>query len=140
MLAKKLHLKPGMRFAVTNAPSGLVRTLGKPSKAPLDLALLFVANRKELTKQWQDALMSVKPDGSLWVAYPKKGSGIDTDLEMGEWDVTRGSGWNPVASIAVGEQWSAIRFRHTPGLDKAREQRQNENIEDADGTVCVDRK
>src|SRR5438876_384161 len=117
MLTTKLHLKPGMRFAVVNAPPGVARTLGKPSKAPLDLALLFVANRKELTKQWQDALMSVKPDGSLWVAYPKKGSGIETDLGMGEWDVTKGSGWNPVAMIGIDDTWSAVRFKHAPGLE-----------------------
>ena len=140
MLAQKLHLKPGMRFAVVNAPPGLLKTLGKPSKAPLDLALLFVVNRKELTKQWQDALMWVKQDGALWVAYPKKGSGIETDLGMGEWDVTKGSGWNPVAMIAIDDTWSATRFKHAPGLEKARAQRQDENIEDADGTICVDRK
>lgn len=140
MLTKKLHLKPGMRFAVVNAPAGVARTRGKASTPPLDLVLLFALNKKELAKQWQEALMSLKPDGSLWVAYPKKGSGIDTDLGMGEWDVTRGSGWNPVAAIAIDDTWSATRFKHAPGLEKVREQRQNENIEDADGTVCVDRK
>ena len=129
-----------MRVAVVNAPPGFARALGKTSKAPLDLALLFVLNKKELAKQWQDALMSLKPDGSLWVASPKKSSGIETDLGMGEWDVTKGSGWNPVAAIAVDEKWSATRFKHAPGLEKVREQRQNENIEDADGTVCVDRR
>ena len=140
MLTKKLHLKPGMRVAVVNAPAGFARAPGKTSQSPLDLVLLFALNKKELTKHWQDALMLLQPDGSLWVAYPKKGSGVETDLGMGEWDVTRGSGWNPVAAIAIDDTWSATRFKHAPGLEKVREQRQNENIEDADGTVCVDRK
>ena len=140
MLSKKLHLKPGMRVAVVNAPSGFAGALGKTSKAPLDLVLLFALNRKELTKQWQDALMSVNRDGALWVAYPKKSSGIETDLGMGEWEVTQGSGWNPVAVIAIDDTWSAVRFRHAPGLDKKRATRQDESIRDADGAVCVDRK
>ena len=140
MLTKKLHIKPDMRVAVVNAPAGFARTLGKTSKAPLDLVLLFALNRKELTKHWQDALMSVNRDGSLWVAYPKKGSGIKTDLGMGEWDVTRGSGWNPVAAIAIDDTWSAARFKYAPGLEEARHARQSETINDADGTVCVDRK
>ena len=139
MLAKKLHIKPGMRVAVVNAPSGLARALGKTAKAPLDLVLLFALTTKELAKQWQDALMSLKPDGALWVAYPKKSSGIDSDLSMGEWDVTKGSGWNPVAMIAIDETWSCVRFRHAPGLDTARATRQDESIRDADGTVCIDR-
>jgi hypothetical protein len=139
MLTKKLQLKPGMRFAVVNAPAGLARTLGKPSRAPLDLVLLFAMSMKELTRQWQDALMSLKPDGSLWVAYPKKSSGIDSDLSMGEWDVTKGSGWNPVAMIGIDDTWSAVRFKHAPGLETARHERQTETINDEDGSVCVDR-
>jgi hypothetical protein len=149
MLAKKLYLKPGMRFTVVNAPDGFARTLGKlpagakqePSFRPeLDLVMVFASNQKGLSAQWPKAIAALKTDGTLWVSYPKKSSGIQTDLGMGEWEVTKGSDWNPVAMIGVDDTWSAVRFKYAPGLDQQREARQEESIRDADGTVCIDRK
>ncbi len=146
MLIKKLHVKPGMRVAVVNAPAGF--SLGKlPAgvrqekslKGDLDLVMLFAVTQKELTSHWSRALGATKQDGALWVSYPKKTSGIQTDLGMGEWDAPKGSGWNPVAMIGVDDTWSSVRFKHAPGLEEARHKRQDENIADADGTVCVDR-
>src|SRR5215470_6843704 len=101
VLTKKLHLKPGMRLAVVNAPTGF--SLGK------------------------------LPAG---VTQEKS---LKTDLGMGEWDAPKGSGWNPVAMIGLDDTWSSVRFKHSPGLEEARHKRQEENIVDADGTVCVDR-
>ena len=148
MLTKKLHLKPGMRFAVVNAPDGFARTLGKLPAGltqeksltrDLDLVMVFAMNQKGLLGQWDRAIGALKSDGSLWVSYPKRNSGIETDLGMGEWEVPKGSDWNPVAMIAVDDTWSSVRFRHAPGLDRARAARQDESIRDADGTVCIDR-
>src|SRR5882724_4511436 len=102
MIAKKLHLKPGMRVAVANAPSGfsLGKTAGvmieKSLTRELDLILLFATTQKGLKAQWTKALASVKRDGgAVWVAYPKRNSGIETDLGMGKWEATQGSAWNP---------------------------------------------
>jgi hypothetical protein len=149
MLAKKLHLKSGMRLAVVNPPDGFARTLGKipagvvhePSlRDGVDVALMFVVNKKELKSRWPKATASVKGDGALWVAYPKKSSGVDSDLTMsGDWGVSKNSPWQPVASIAVDDMWSAVRFRQRPGLEQARAARQEEVVRDADGTVCIDR-
>jgi hypothetical protein len=145
MLAKKLHVKPGMRVAVANAPAGFSLgtlpgvTYEKTLKRDLDLLMVFATSQKELKAQWPKALGSVKQDGALWVSYPKKSSGIETDLGMGEWEATRGSDWNPVSMIGIDDTWSSVRFKHSPGLEKARHKRQDENIEDTDGTVCVDR-
>jgi hypothetical protein len=145
MLAKKLHLKPGMRVAVANAPVGF--SLGKTAGVTietsltrdLDLVMLFATSQKALKAYWPKALAAVRPDGALWVSYPKKSSGIATDLGMGEWEATRGSGWNPVSMIAIDDTWSAARFKHAPGLDEVRDARQSDTINDADGSVCVDR-
>ena len=126
MIAKKLHLKPGMRVAVANAPAEF--SLGKPAgvtidtslSRDLDLVLLFATTQKALKAQWPKAIASVKQDGALWVSYPKKGAGIVTDLGMGEWEAAQGSDWNPVAMIGVDEAWSAVRFKYAPGLEAQR--------------------
>jgi hypothetical protein len=151
MLAKKLHLKPGMRLAVVNAPGGFARTMGRvpagitqePSlKRALDVVLLFVVNKKELKSRWPKALKSLKPDGSLWVAHPKKSSGVDSDLAAmnSDWGVYKNSEWQPVARIAIDDTWSALRFRQRPGLEQARATRQEDVVRDADGAICIDRK
>ena len=144
MIAKKLHLKPGMRVAVANAPAGFSLkssgvSLETSLKRDLDLALLFATMQKELKAQWPKLVASVKQEGAIWVAYPKKSSGIASDLGMGEWDATKGSDWNPVAMIAIDDAWSAVRYKYAPGLEKARHERQEQPINDADGTVVVDR-
>jgi len=144
MLAKKLLLKPGMRVAVVNAPDGVRLTapgvtVEKSLKRDLDLVMLFTTTQKDLKTLWPKALSSVKQDGAVWVAYPKKNSGIETDLGMGEWDATKGADWSPVAMIGVDDTWSSVRFKYAPGLEQKRHARQEESINDADGTVCVDR-
>ncbi len=90
MLAKKLHLKSGMRVAVANAPAGFSLgttagvTIERSLTRGLDLVLLFATSQKALKAQWGKALAAVRPDGALWVSYPKKSSGIAADLGMGE--------------------------------------------------------
>ncbi len=151
MLTKKLYLKPGARFVAVNAPEGFRRTLGKlpdgakeetALKGSLDLVLLFVRDRQALKKQWPKTVTALKQDGLLWVAYPKKSSGIDSDLAgmNNDWEVNQGSPWQPVSSISIDDTWSAVRFKFSPGLDEQRAQRQEELVHDADGTLCVDRK
>jgi len=144
MIAKKLHLKPGMRVAVANAPAGFSLkspgvTVEKSLKGDLDLALLFATMQTELKALWPSLLASVKQEGAVWVAYPKKNSGIASDLGMGEWDATKGSDWNPVAMLAIDDAWSAVRYKYAPGLEKVRHERQEERLKDVDGTVVVDR-
>ncbi|HVZ22245.1 MAG TPA: YdeI/OmpD-associated family protein [Vicinamibacterales bacterium] len=144
LLANKLRLKPGMRVAVVGAPADVSLaargvTVEKSLEKDLDLVLLFAKTQKQLQSQWARALASVKQDGAVWVSYPKKSSGIETDLGMGEWDATNGSDWNPVAMIGLDDTWSAVRFKYAPGLEQARHARQTEPIRDADGSVCVDR-
>jgi len=151
MLIKKLHLKPGMRFIATNAPDGFQRTLGplpegatqeQALRGTFDLILLFVSSKKELKSQWARALASLKQDGLLWVAFPKKSSGVPSDLTAmnGDWGLDKDSEWQPVSMIAVDERWSATRFKHAPGLNQQRVQRGDEMIHDGDGTLCIDRK
>lgn len=133
-----------MRIAVTNAPTGLPLeapgvAVAKSLTRDLDLIMLFATTQKELKARWPKAIAALKPGGALWVAYPKKSSGVETDLAEGEWAATQGSGWNPITMIGVDETWSAVRFKYAPELEKERHARQREAIADTDGTICVDR-
>ncbi len=120
-LQKKLRLKTGQRLAFINLPPGMVEWLGplpegttvEPSPAKdLDLVLLFVQNSMEMAEYAPLALSCIRFDGLLWIAYPKKTSGLETDLNRDEgWQPVTGAGYRPVFQIAVDDTWSAVRFR-----------------------------
>jgi len=106
-----------------------------------DFVLVFATKMRELEAAWKQIIPALKTDALLWVAYPKKNSGIQSDLAgmSGGWSVYAGSPWQPVASISVNDTWTAIRFKFSPGLEKERQERPEEEIRDVDGTVVVDR-
>ena len=119
-LPKKLCIKEGARVALAGAPPGFESVLGllpegaefvSPSRKGLDVILLFARSRAELVRRFESLAARIKPDGSLWVAWPKKASGVETDLaepyvrqhglEVGLVDVK---------VCAVDETWSGLRF------------------------------
>src|SRR5215211_5228145 len=88
-LPKKLCIKEGARVALVNAPPDFESVLGalpdgaefvSPSRKGLDVVLLFARSRAELVRRFEGLAARVAPDGSLWVAWPKKASGVETDL------------------------------------------------------------
>jgi len=120
-LAKKLLIKPGQHWLILNAPEDYLATL-EPLPDHVQLSFtpqgnfngiqLFVKNSAGLT----EALTQLKPvlndDTVFWVIYPKKNSGIETDLEMmSGWEVTKPYGLRPVASAAINNIWTTLRFR-----------------------------
>jgi hypothetical protein len=121
-LMKKLHIKPGHRILLINAPDGYLELLGplpegaefvdKPGK-DLDFVQLFVRSIADLNKLAPRAIKAVKYDGLLWIAYPKKSSKkIKSDIsrDVG-WDTVTKAGLDGVASIAIDDDWTAIRLR-----------------------------
>ena len=127
-LIKKLLIKPGMRLAVFNAPDGYLETLGPlPEDAQLadgpdgtlDFVQVFVKNRGEYDRLGPAALRAVKPDGLLWICYPKKSAGVESDLDRDVfWTLLDPAGLRPVAQVAVDEVWSALRFRPADRVKK----------------------
>ncbi|HWW75437.1 MAG TPA: DUF3052 family protein [Pyrinomonadaceae bacterium] len=119
-LPKKLCIKEGARVALVKAPEGFESALGElPAGAELvsswrmgfDVVLLFARSRDELASHFQTYAARIKSDGSLWVAWPKKSSGVRTDLTE---DVIRlhglDAGLVDVKVCAVDETWSGLRF------------------------------
>ncbi len=88
-LTKKLGIREGSRVWLVNAPTGFRKTLaGLPkdvlfvnqSAKPLDLILFFTKSRSELTNNFSKLASSLAPAGMLWIAWPKRSSGVATDL------------------------------------------------------------
>ena len=123
-LKDKFQFKNVTRLAVRNAPEGYVEKLQgglagieitAGSEAAADAVLLFVNNLAEAQALAPGAVATVapaKPEGILWIAYPKGGSGIKTDVNRDKlWPVVQECGWRPVGQIALDDVWSAMRFR-----------------------------
>lgn len=120
-LAKKLLIKPNSRWLLQNAPAGYQdNLLPLPDNAMLTFSTegqfngiqLFVTNSDELKSELKVITPLLKADTVFWIIYPKKSSGIQTDLEMmSSWDAPAQYGLRPVASAAVNEVWTALRFR-----------------------------
>lgn len=120
-LAQKLGIKPGHKLLLMHAPEGCAEKLQPlPEGASIestpgenyDAALVFVRNKAEIDDYAPSALGSVKYDGLLWFAYPKKSSKIPTDIhrDVG-WGTVKGAGFEAIAQVAIDETWSATRFR-----------------------------
>ena len=120
-LAKKLQIKPAHRILLVNAPDSYSELLEPlPREAQLadrpegtfDVVQLFVLNSEELKRDLVWLQNHLRPDTILWITYPKKSSGILSDLEMMQsWDETAKYGLSGVAAAAINETWTALRFR-----------------------------
>ena len=120
-LIKKLRLLPGQRIMILNAPEGYLEELGPlpegaeladGPEATLDFVHLFVGNVGELERLAPVAISAVKPDGLLWISYPKRSAKVETDITRDKgWDVVASAGLRPVTQVSVNEVWSALRFR-----------------------------
>lgn len=129
LIAKKLRFRPDHRVAILNAPDGYVAALQpgprgiatelEPSQT-YDAVQLFVHNSSELKQLGADAIGAVKPDGLLWITYPKGGKTRGaTDLPATPWwvrrdvlgEITSVTGYRAVAFVALDDYWTALRFK-----------------------------
>lgn len=112
-LVKKLGVKEGARLVVLGAPKAhpVARHAAKGSGKG-QVVLAFVKDSGGVGSAWPKARGALAEGGSLWLAYPKKTSGIATDLTRDHgWQPPRDDGWRSVAVVSIDEQWSAVRFR-----------------------------
>ena len=118
-LVKKLGIKPGSNIAFISAPSGYANELDLPpdvtinsrSGKPLDFAQLFVKSEKELKEKFSEYAKRLHAAGMLWVSWPKKSSGVTTDLsENIVRDIGLAAGLVDIKICAVDEVWSGLKF------------------------------
>jgi hypothetical protein len=120
---KKLGLKSGMRALVLGAPSDYLNSLEPlPDRVEVsqslagthDFVQFFATWKAEITKSANKLLRSAAPGAVVWITYPKKTSGVESDLSREEvWAAMGNTGWRPVSQIAIDDVWSALRFRPT---------------------------
>lgn len=118
-LPKKLGIKPGTRFAAHHPPAHLGALLDplpdgarqvKPG-AGAELVVAFVTERARLVEAWPDLTSAVGPTGTVWVAWPKRSSGVSTDItEDGLREMLLPSGWVDVKVCAIDATWSGLKF------------------------------
>jgi hypothetical protein len=128
LLVKKLRIRPGQRILILNAPSGHAESLGElPEGAEVsdvpegefDFVHLFVKDSNEFASLGPTAIEAIKYDGLLWISYPKRSSGIESDLTHDVmWELTADTGLRPVAQVSIDPVWSALRFRPSDEVGK----------------------
>ena len=119
-LAKKLGIKEGHRVAFPAAPADFKRLLGRlpedvmvrsRAAGPLDVIVYFTSRRAELERRLPALRRALDPTGGLWIAWPKRSSGVETDMTE---DIARELGYaNKLVDnkvCAIDETWSGLRL------------------------------
>ena len=119
-LSQKLGLKPGFRIFVDGAPADyrdIVRQwpdgakLVTRPKTPLDMVHLFARQAEGLATKLSRYRDAIAPDGMIWVSWPKKASGVSTDLsDVVVRDVAPPLGLVDIKVCAIDETWSGLKF------------------------------
>ena len=112
-LPKKLGIEEGSRVALQKAPEGFAEKLDvKPKlRGEFDVAVLFATRQGELTRAFTPLARRLAPAGGLWIAWPKRSSGLATDLTFDSVQRTGlDAGLVDNKSCAIDETWQALRF------------------------------
>ena len=122
-LAEKLGIRVNYRITIANPPDGLRDELGplptgvkvvgiqKPLPETLDVILFFPRSSDELAAKFGKLADKLSPAGGLWIGWPKKASGVETDLSF---DVVQKTGLyaglvdNKVC--AINDVYTGLRF------------------------------
>jgi hypothetical protein len=119
-LVGKLGIKPDSRVGLVGAPADFLGVLGelppgvtirRRATGSLDVIVAFCVRRAELEQRLPRLRAALTPAGGLWIAWPKRTSGVPTDLSDGvvrEVGLAAGLVDNKVC--AINATWSGLRF------------------------------
>ena len=119
-LVKKLGIKPGATIGLIGAPDDFDHTLGelpdgvavrRRLRGPLDVIVAFYVDRAALERRLPALRDALAPPGGLWVAWPKRASGVPTDVSetvIRELGLAAGLVDNKVCAIDA--VWSGLRL------------------------------
>jgi hypothetical protein len=114
-LLKKLGIKDGQSVLLRNAPTGLPEELRGYAKTKLegnlDVVLLFADSEAVFKAEFGVLTQTIRTEGMIWVAWPKKSSGIRTNLtESAIRDYALKTPFVDVKVCAIDDTWSALKF------------------------------
>jgi hypothetical protein len=111
-LPRKLGVRDDTSVHLIGAPEAFEAALGPtPTAQPADVVMLFVRSHAELDAAFASAERTVADGGSLWIAWPKRASGVPSDLtqpSVRAYGLARGLVDYKVA--ALDEVWTGLRF------------------------------
>ena len=116
-LVRKLGMTPDSRVAVLAAPAGFLERLDDvPAprtrlRGSFDVIVAFADSRAGLERRLDALISALEPRGGLWIAWPKRSSGVATNLDervVRERLLATGLVDNKVC--AIDETWSGLRF------------------------------
>lgn len=126
VIARKLHLGAAPAL-VLGAPASLAHELSglaTRGKGPFSVVLAFATRESDVPALITRASAKLGEGGALWIAYPKKGGDVDSDLSR---DVLAAAaaptGFAPVSLVALDDTWSAMRLKADEALIAARDAR-----------------
>jgi hypothetical protein len=119
-LVRKLGIKPGARIALLGAPEGFDGTLGelpagvelrRSARGTFDVLLAFFSRRVELERRLPALRAALDPAGGLWIGWPKRASGVTTDVTEGVVrDLGLAAGLVDNKVCAIDQTWSGLRL------------------------------
>jgi hypothetical protein len=119
-LARKLGIKEGSRIFLLNAPGNYLQLVaplpagvqGAPQiTSHTDIVHIFSTKKEELSKALRISLKKMRPDGMIWVSWPKKSSKVPTDItEDTIREVALPLGLVDIKVCAVDDVWSGLKL------------------------------
>jgi len=119
-LPEKLGIKAGSRVLLVGAPRGYEEMLEplpegaelcRGARGLVHVAQCFVTRRADLAREFPRLARRIERDGALWISWPKRASGVSTDLDE---NVVRAIGLASslvdVKVCAVDDTWSGLKF------------------------------
>ncbi|MBW7969104.1 DUF3052 domain-containing protein [Bradyrhizobium sp. BR 10289] len=119
-LVQKLGIKPGFCIFVDGLSVAYGDIVGKlpddvriakTAKAPLDMVHVFATEAKGLAARLRSYRKAIAPDGMIWASWPKKASGVATDVtEALVRETALASGLVDIKICAVNDVWSGLKL------------------------------
>jgi len=122
-LPRKLGIRDGHRVLLTRAPASFdlgdlhsvdlhdVVVQRRAGASPYDVILAFTPDQRTLDRTFSDLAPRLVSNGGLWIAWPKRSSGMPTDIDENiVRDVGLAAGLVDNKVCAIDETWSGLRF------------------------------
>jgi hypothetical protein len=119
-LPRKLGIREGCRLLLAGAPVGFDAVLGdlpagvelvEPTVGTIDVAILFALDLTTVRRELAPLAASLQPAGGLWIAWPKRSSGVVTNLDENRIrELGLGAGLVDNKVCAIDATWSGLRF------------------------------